>query len=181
MRRLSLMKLRQLLLLVGTLCVLPAHAAINLTFDPGLSDFAAGNYAFDLSGVTLNPGFNARLDLLHFTTIGNTMTLSSITAPSGFSSSSVTTDVMTWLYQNTSGAFNGVFEVKATPNLHGMLDWSYADPGIAAGFPNAHGAIAASGQANIMAVVPEPSTFLAGAFPLLFLGFCRIRRALSGK
>ena len=119
--------------------------------------------------------------MLHFTTIGNTLTLSSLASASGFNVPSGTTDVVTWLYENTSGAFNGVFEVKATPNLHGMIDWSYADPGISAGFPDAHGAIAVSGQANIMAVVPERSTFLAGAFPLLLLGFDRIRRALSGK
>jgi hypothetical protein len=176
------MKLRQLLLLAGTLCVVPAHAAIDLAFDPALSNIGAGDYAFDFSGVTLTPGFNARLDLLHFTVIGNTLNpLGAVASPSGFNYFSGDSDVIYWLFENTSGAYNGVFTVHATPNLHGSIDWKFADPGIAAGLPDAHGAIATSGTANVVAVVPEPSTFYAGAVPLLLLGVGRMRRMFSGS
>jgi hypothetical protein len=152
-----------------------ANAAVQVTFDAVDSNIAGGLYAFDLSGipsanpVTYNSSFEMEFWDLLSPSPGNTATLTSSAAPSGWSyflpGSTATSE---WYFENTSGASNGTFIVKASPNLHGTLDWNFTDSGNAENI---------SGTVTI-AAVPEPALYgvfggAAGLLGAILVPICR--------
>jgi len=152
------MRNTQLTLLIaaaGLVAASSAKASIEVTFDATDSNIAAGIYAFDLSGVTQTPTFNSTFELLNWdnpTGVHNSLNpLVDKGSPSGWGSEAFTIGVAEWVY--SSGADNGTFEVKATPDLSGVLNWNLAVPGINSETVN--------GTVTIPAI-PEPGTFAAG-------------------
>lgn len=87
-------------------------------------------------------------------------------SPSGWNLNNNTIDVAKWFFENTFGPADGIFEVKATPNLSGTIDWNLAVPGI--------NSETANGKVTI-APVPEPSTIMAG-FAALYAGVLARRK-----
>jgi hypothetical protein len=128
-------------------------AAIEVTFDPTDSNVSTGIYAFDLSGLTTTPSFNSVFELLNWTLIGNSATIANQGQPTGWTFDTGNTSLAEWFFQNTSGSYNGVFEVKATPDLHGSIKWN-----LEVQSPSSE---TANGTVNIPAV-PEPGTMVAG-------------------
>jgi hypothetical protein len=142
-----------------------AGAAIQLTYVAADSNVGAGVYAFDLTGVPTSPTptYNSDFELEYFSTIGNTVTLSSDGAPTGWNPGIYNTSVAEWYFQNTSLLVNGIFEVQASPNLNvngGMIFWDYADSG---NNENVSGFVG----------VPEP-TSMAEFAGLSALGLCSV-------
>ncbi|MGA2248626.1 MAG: hypothetical protein ABSH48_27030 [Verrucomicrobiota bacterium] len=63
-----------------------ANAAIQVTFDAADSNIAAGQYDFDLTGLTAAPTYNSTFELLNLFTIGNSQNpLGEVSAPTGWS------------------------------------------------------------------------------------------------
>ena len=145
--------------------VISASAAITLTFDSANSNVGNGLYAFDLAGVATSPvpTFNSEFQFFQVFTIGNSVNpIQVIKSPSGWSLSGPN-DINTaqWFFQNTSGDVNGLFEFRASPNLHGTISWRYLDP--------AHQSITSTISIPF-AVVPEPTIFgIAGGVVLCLL------------
>src|SRR5579863_3601794 len=103
---------------IGLLAAASANASITLTFDAADSNIAAGHYDFTLAGITATPTFNSTFELLNFSLIGSTSAnpIATASAPSGWvfdSSGSLAFNQIEWLFQNTSGAFNGNFDITA--------------------------------------------------------------------
>jgi hypothetical protein len=151
-----------------------ANAAIQFTFDATDSNIGAGIYAFDLSGVPTLPTYNSDFSLQYWNLLspspGNTLNpVEDFAAPSGWNASNNSEGTALWYFENTSGAYNGTFEVKATPNLYGTLDWTLAVSGISADD--------ASGTVTI-AAVPEPAEYGAfcGLVGLVFATVASFRR-----
>jgi len=107
-----------------------ANAAIQVTFDAADSNIATGHYDFDLTGLTAVPTYNSTFELLDLSLIGNTQSpMGEVSSPSGWVSGSANIDLTEWYFQNTSGSYNGFFDITATSNLKGTIDWNLAVPG----------------------------------------------------
>jgi len=160
--------LRFWLLFVCTLALASAtvRAAVNVTFDHADSNIGAGLYAFTLSGAVQPATFNSTFDVFNWFLLGNTLNpLQDQSAPSGWNVTGPN-DINNaqWFYQNTAGLVNGVFEVIATPNLHGTLSWRFADSGHSENV---------SGTVTITSV-PEPASYAKASAALMIssiLGF----------
>jgi hypothetical protein len=144
-------KLSKGILVAVSLTLFAAHSANSqgyVSFDAADSDVGAGLYYFDLTGVDTSQLVGSPFALSGFTAIGNTQTLGSVLSPSGWHDFPYN-DTDQALYQRNplSTIYNGLFEISATPNLTGTIDWSFGDVG---GIP-------LSGTATI-ASVPEPET-----------------------
>jgi hypothetical protein len=107
-----------------------------VSFDAANSDVGAGLYYFDLTGVTIvsYPGIGSSIQLSvggpfafsGFAAIGNTQTLGSVSSPSGWHDFPYNdTDGALYQLNQLSWVYNGTFEISATPNLSGTIDWSF--------------------------------------------------------
>lgn len=132
-------KLSKGILVAVALTLFAAHSASAqgyVSFDAAASDVGAGLYCFDLTGVTIisYPGIGSSIQLSvgspfsfsSFAAIGNTQNLGAISSPSGWHSFPNTdTDGALYQLNQLSWVYNGTFEISATPNLSGTIDWSF--------------------------------------------------------
>ena len=133
------MKLSRVLLAAVVLTCFATHSASAqgyISYDAADSDVGAGLYYFDLTGVTIvsYPGIGSGIQLSvggpfefsGFAAIGNTQTLGSVSSPSGWHDFPYNdTDSALYQLNQLSWVYNGTFEISATPNLSGSIDWSF--------------------------------------------------------
>ena len=128
-------------------CAGVADASISVSFDSADSDVAIGIYAFQLAGAG-NTAFGkgstdayATFMLSHFVssnydpkTPQGDNPLGDLGSPSGYSSFYVVTgdanhyNAIVWYNNVPSVDANGIFSVRATPDLNGTLYWQFGTP-----------------------------------------------------